>query len=107
MKERFFPRILTLRGSQGSALVHGLTEILSTEDHDNEVRWDAALVVEFLVRWDPLRVPAELILTMTEDSFFGVRSSAAVCYYYLAASSLMRCHFKCSGGWPPCPRTGT
>ena len=53
----------------------------------DEVRWDAALVVEFLVQWDPPKIPVELLLTMTNDPLFSVRSSAAVSYYYLAGCS--------------------
>lgn len=41
-------------------------------------------MVEFLVEWDPPKVPAELLLTMAKDPFFSVRSSAAVSYYHLA-----------------------
>jgi len=78
---------LLLSDSQRFALVHRISEILSVRTLDDEVRWNAALVVEFLVQWDPRKIPAELLLMMTTDPFFSVRSSAAVSYYHLAASS--------------------
>jgi hypothetical protein len=83
----FLPRILLLGDSQRVALVRKLSKILSVRSDDDNVRWNAALIVEFLVKWDPQKVPAGLLLTMTTDPFFSVRTSAAVSYYHLAASS--------------------
>jgi hypothetical protein len=80
--QAFLPRVLRLNSDQRTALVKKLAEILSAQHNTSEAaRWNAALVVEFLVQWDPLKIPAELLLTMTNDPFFSVRSSAAVCYY--------------------------
>jgi hypothetical protein len=87
MARAFLPRILRLSDDQRMALVNKLSEILSTRTADDEVRWNAALVVEFLVQWDPQKIPAELLLTMTADPFFSVCSSAAVSYYHLAGMS--------------------
>lgn len=85
--QAFLPRILQLGDDQRVALVRRLSEILSERTASDEVRWNAALVVEFLVQWDPQKIPAELLLTMTADPFFSVRSSAAVSYYHLAGTS--------------------
>lgn len=83
----FLPRILGLADEQRVALVKKLSEILSARAANEQARWNAALVVEFLVQWDPQKVPAELLLTMTSDPFFSVRSSAAVSFYHLSGSS--------------------
>jgi hypothetical protein len=85
--QAFLPQILALNDGQRYALARKLSEILSARTTNDEVRWNAALIVEFLVQWDPRKIPAELLLTMTTDPFFSVRSSAAVSYYYLAGSS--------------------
>jgi hypothetical protein len=66
-------------------LIEGLAHAL--ESHDDDTRWDAAVALEFVIQWAPRCVPAGLIRTMASDSFFGVRSSAAVSYYFLAAAS--------------------
>jgi hypothetical protein len=87
VKRRYLPRVLALSDSQRNTLVRRLAEILSMRRANDEVRWDAALVVEFLVQWDPPKVPAELLLTMSNDTFFSVRSSAAASYYHLAGCS--------------------
>jgi len=85
--QAFLPRILRLGNDQRVTLVNKLSEVLSTRTARDDVRWNAALAVEFLVQWDPQKIPAELLLTMTADPFFSVRSSAAVSYYHLAGMS--------------------
>jgi hypothetical protein len=60
-----------------------VSEGLRSDDEDT--RWKFGHIVEELVLWEPRTVPAEIIESMSRDSFFSVRSSAAVCYYYLAA----------------------
>lgn len=87
VRQSFLSKILTLSDSQRFALIGELTTILTERTAGDQVRWNAALVVEFLVQWDPLKVSAELLLTMSNDPSFSVRSSAAVSYYYLAGSS--------------------
>lgn len=67
------------------ALVTGLADALDSEDENR--RWDAAIIIEFLVEWDPIRVPGELVRKMARDPVFSVRSSAAVSYCFMAASS--------------------
>lgn len=49
-----------------------------------ETRWKFAMLVEELVLWEPNLVPSEILENMSGDSCFAVRSSAAMCYYYLA-----------------------
>jgi hypothetical protein len=51
---------------------------------DEEIRWKFAMVVEELLLWELRLVPLDILETMSEDESFSVRSSAAVCYYYLA-----------------------
>jgi hypothetical protein len=63
-------------------LVKYVLEELHSDDEDT--RWKFSYVVEELVLWEPRLVPAEVIEEMSQESFFSVRSSAAVCYYYLA-----------------------
>lgn len=55
------------------------------QSDDEDTRWKFSYVVEELVLWEPRLVPAEVLEDMSQDTFFSVRSSAAVCYYYLAA----------------------
>ncbi len=81
------PRILGLSDDQRVALVGTLSEMLTERTAKDDARWNAALAVEFLVQWDPQKVPAELLLTMSSDPYFSIRSSAAVCYYYFAGTS--------------------
>lgn len=85
--QAFLPRVLRLDDAQRTGLVQALSEMLSSTGVSEETRWNAGLVVEFLVQWDPLKIPACLLLTMSKDPFFSVRSSAAVSYYHLAGSS--------------------
>jgi hypothetical protein len=40
---------------------------------------------EELVLWEPRWVPSEILEEMSVNGTFAVRSSAAICYYYLAA----------------------
>jgi hypothetical protein len=87
VRQSFLPRVLTLSDIQRRTLVLGVSKILSVRPTSEEVRWDAAFILEFLVKWDPSKVPAELLLVMSKDPFFSVRSSAAVSYYYLAGCS--------------------
>jgi hypothetical protein len=51
---------------------------------DEDTRWKFGYLVEELVLWEPRLVPPDVLENMSRDSFFSVRSSAAVCYYYLA-----------------------
>jgi len=51
---------------------------------DDDKRWNLGMVVEELVLWEPQLVPAEVLECMSTDKSFSVRSSAAMCYYYLA-----------------------
>lgn len=83
----FLPRVLRLNDVQRDRLIQALSQILSSQRANEETRWNAALVVEFLVQWDPLKVPPEILLTMSNDPFFSVRSSSAVSYYHLAGFS--------------------
>jgi hypothetical protein len=53
-------------------------------EKDEDTRWKAANVVEEILLWDPKMVSQEIIENMSKDRSFAVRSSAAVCYYYLA-----------------------
>jgi hypothetical protein len=85
--QAFLPRILRLTDEQRVALVGTLSEMLTARTAKDDARWNAGLVVEFFVQWDPQKIPAGLLLTMSSDPFFSVRSSAAVCYYHLAATS--------------------
>jgi hypothetical protein len=85
--EKALPTILKLRENGRTALVKELSELLSSRAAKEETQWNAALVVEFLVQWDPQKIPAALLLTMANDPFFSVRSCAAVSYYYMAGSS--------------------
>jgi len=55
------------------------------ESGDEDTRWKFAMVVKELVLWEPKLVPFESLEAMSRDPSFFVRSSAAVCYYYLAA----------------------
>jgi predicted nucleic acid-binding protein len=52
---------------------------------DEENRWKYSLLVEELILWEPKIVPEEILENMSKDKSFSVRSSAAVCYYYLSA----------------------
>jgi hypothetical protein len=85
--QRFLPKVLALSYGQRSALVSEISTILTEDSADDETRWNAALVVEFLIQWAPRLVPSELLVAMSKNPFFIVRSSAAVSYYYLAGSS--------------------
>ena len=51
---------------------------------DEDTRWNFAMVVQELFLWEPSLVPLDILEGMSKDSCFFVRSSAAVCYYYLA-----------------------
>jgi len=79
----FFNAVALLTDAERESLVAKLTEQLDPAASE-PARWDAALVIEFLVSWDPLKVPAELLVRMAEDTLFTVRTSAAVAYFYLA-----------------------
>jgi len=83
--EDFLPTLLALDENQRRSLVVDVGELF--EEADAEVRWHAAIVIEFLVQWDPLEVPPQLLERMSSDKSFSVRSSAAVSYYWLAGSS--------------------
>jgi hypothetical protein len=54
------------------------------QEENEETRWKVAMLVEELVLWEPNLVPPEILENMSKDSCFAVRSSAAMCYYYLA-----------------------
>jgi hypothetical protein len=54
------------------------------ESEDEDTRWKFSFLVEELVLWEPRLVPSDVLEKMSRDSFFSVRSSVAVCYYYLA-----------------------
>ncbi len=54
------------------------------EGGDEDTRWKCTHVIEELVLWDPRILPEGLLERMAADSFFSVRSSAAVCFYHLA-----------------------
>jgi hypothetical protein len=58
--------------------------IAGLKSGDDDKRWKFGMVVEELVLWEPQLVPAEVLESMSTDKSFSVRSSAAVCYYYLA-----------------------
>ena len=79
------PAVLGLGDGERKHLV-GLLDKMLSEGGDNE-RWNAAIVVELLVDWDPRIVPAQLLERMARDSFFSVRSAAAVSYFSLAGSA--------------------
>ncbi len=51
---------------------------------DEELRWKAAHLVEELVLWEPRLISPDVLEQMSNDDFFSIRSSAAVCYYHLA-----------------------
>jgi hypothetical protein len=78
---------LALNEAQRNFLVGRLSAVFTARSAGDDVRWNVALITEILVQWDPLKVPSQLLLTMAGDPYFGVRSSAAVSYYYLAGSS--------------------
>jgi hypothetical protein len=44
-------------------------------------------VIEFFIQWDPLIVPSDLLLRLSNDSFASVRGCAAVSYYFRSISS--------------------
>jgi len=83
---RFLPSILALNDDQRVDLVAALDRVLREHSDDN-ARWNAGIVVEFLVEWSPLVVPNDLLVLMSEDTSFSVRSSAAVSYCQLALMS--------------------
>jgi hypothetical protein len=56
-------------------------EIIHTGDENT--RWKFAFIIEDLIIWEPHLVPISFIEEMARDSSFTVRSSAAVCFYYL------------------------
>jgi len=78
-----FERVTALEYAHRAELVRTLSAMLQSEPDEN-VRWHAATMVEFLVQWAPCDVPDELLALMTRDSFFSVRSAAAVSYCHLA-----------------------
>jgi hypothetical protein len=78
-------RVLGLDAAQRATLVEGLDALLLSPSED--ARWNAALMVEFLIQWEPLLVPLALLTRMGRDGSFSVRSSAAVCYYWLATAA--------------------
>ncbi len=53
---------------------------------DEDTRWKAAMVIEELVLWSPNLVTPYILEKMSRDKLFSVRSSVAVCYYYMAIS---------------------
>jgi hypothetical protein len=57
------------------------------ESPNQQARWNAAIAIEYYLRWWPGEVSDELLEVMSRDTAFGVRSSAAVCYAILAAGS--------------------
>lgn len=81
----FLPKLLRLNDAQRAGLIAELEGLLRDEDED--VRWHAAIVVEFFVQWNPELVNGSLLKRMSSDESFSVRSSAAVSYYCLAGSS--------------------
>jgi hypothetical protein len=87
LRQSFLPKILTLGVNQRLALVSDLTAVLTERTANDQIRWNAALVVEFLVQWEPQKISDDLLITMSNDALFSVRSSTAVSYYYLAGSS--------------------
>ncbi len=74
--------IVSQEGSVRRELAAHLLEALASDDEDT--RWKLGHVVECLVLWEPRLVPPSVLEYMSLDPFFSVRSSAAVCYYYLA-----------------------
>lgn len=56
----------------------------SLKSDNEDTRWKFSFLVEELVLWEPRLVPPHVLENMSRDSSFSVRSSAAVCYYYLA-----------------------
>jgi hypothetical protein len=52
---------------------------------DEETRWKFSLLIQELLLWEPKLISSEILENMSVDTCFFVRSSAAVCYYYLAA----------------------
>ena len=67
-----------LTREQCKALVNGLRSTLDLPDED--ARWDAARVLEFLNEWEPELVPPDLVEVLAEDQHFAVRSCASVIY---------------------------
>lgn len=65
------------------AFVSAVTTCLRSEDE--ETRWKAARIMEDLVLWAPELADAAAVEHMANDEFWAVRSSAALCYYHLAA----------------------
>jgi predicted nucleic acid-binding protein len=57
------------------------------QEESEETRWKVSMLVEELVLWEPNLVPPEILENMSRDSCFAVRSSAAMCYYYIARLS--------------------
>lgn len=71
----------------GHTIRMGLLQRLAAivhEENSDDIRQNAAIVIEFLVQWDPMNVPIDLLVTMASDSFFSVRSSAAIGFCHLA-----------------------
>jgi hypothetical protein len=89
-----FERVAALDRTHRAELVVALGATLQSEPDEN-VRWHAATVVEFLVQWMPPEVPDELLALMTRDSFFSVRSAAAVSYCHLARMAPARVPLDC------------
>jgi len=57
------------------------------KSEDDETRWKMAHIVEQTILWDPSLIPSEILEEMASDDFFSVRSSAAMCYNYLAMAN--------------------
>jgi hypothetical protein len=53
--------------------------------NDENTRWKFSLLIQELILWEPLLISSDILEEMSIDQCFFVRSSAAVCYYYLAA----------------------
>lgn len=84
----FLGSVRVLSRAERDNLVAGIVEAMTSEDEDR--RWDAAIVVEYLAEWDPQFVPDSLLAGMAGDDLFSVRSSAAVSFYYLASAAPAR-----------------
>jgi HNH endonuclease len=84
----FLGSVRALSGAERDNLIAGIVKAMSSEDERK--RMDAAIVVEYLAEWHPQLVPDSLLAGMAKDDSFGVRSTAAVCFYYLASAALTR-----------------
>jgi hypothetical protein len=65
-----------------------LEDIFRLLDEENDYkRWVAGILIEEIIEYDSNLIPRETIIKMSEDTFFSVRSAAAVCLYAFSTIS--------------------